>query len=111
MTMPIFDIDEITRVVSRVYHDKNDGRIVVAAEQDVTALVEQNKALQNREGGPNRKAFMRRFASVPGHIYNHFTSLWRSQGMSSAEIREQWRKWHNDPDNAAWRVDNQRMKV
>lgn len=99
----IFETDALTKTVQRFHWDPATEQFTITDEQDVTELVEMNKALQNSDATPNKSSGMRRVASVPLNIYMKL----KEQGIIDDPKR--LRAWLNDPDNRAWRTNT--MKV
>ena len=87
-----FDYDELT------------DQVTLRTEQDVTDLVEQNKALFNEFDNPHRfGGEWHRVAQIPSVIYNEL--------YQSGKLHDQayMRRFLNDPDNRVFRTHPGRM--
>ncbi len=77
-----------------LYHELDDGIIAVETRQDVSHIVELAKAAS--EIPPDRE--FRLTAFVPDAVMDQaFNEGWFHD-------KAKWKKWLNDPDNAAFRV-------
>lgn len=99
----IFEVDALTKTVQKFFWDPQTEQFTITDEQDVTELVEQNKALRNDDAKADPHSIVRRVASIPNNIMEEL----RVKGILADE--KKFRAWLNDPDNRAWRTNN--MKV
>jgi len=95
-TRPL-SIDPFTGQRQTWHYDATDDSVTVATEQDVTAIVEANKAAAasapSRYGGE-----MHRVASIPMSVY------WELKEKGILRDQKALRKWLNDPDNRVFRT-------
>lgn len=90
-------------------HKLGDGKIIAERVQDVEPIIENNKRLQKE--AQSRKSDLRALYSVPCVILEKwFNEEWdrgrRDLKWYSPEFYEMVHRKMQDPDNAAWRVDN-----
>lgn len=92
----VFDIDEVTQRTRLFHYDHTNDSFTIETNQDVTDLIETNKALSNDASG--RWGEWQRVASIPMNLYMQL----REQGV----FRDQKaiRKWLNDRDNQLFRT-------
>jgi hypothetical protein len=84
--------------VEKWHEDDSTGQIHIEQVQDVTPIVEANKALYNLSDGVPRFGDGKRVASIPMVIYMEL----KRQGIAQDE--KKLRQWLNDPDNRAFRT-------
>jgi hypothetical protein len=111
-TTLLFDRDPVTRSVELFHYDHTNDKFYIESKQDVTALIENNKAVQNDDSGTfagNRKSEMRRVASIPLNVLYDLKRQWREQGLSWEERQAAMKRWLNDPDNRFFRTDSSRV--
>jgi hypothetical protein len=83
----------------RLFHyDADTDDVAIETVQDVTALVEANRAEYDEYTSLDRYGDMRRVASIPIALYFDL----KRQGI--AEDPEAMRRWLNDPDNRFFRT-------
>lgn len=104
----LFDRDPLTGTIQK-FHYSDDDKVTITDTQDVTAIIEQNKALQNSGVQHSRKSGLRRVASIPLNILFELKKKWRDQGLSWEERQVELHRWLNDKDNLAFRTDNTRI--
>ena len=81
------------------FHDDGKGTVTVETREDCTALVEHAKAMRDEPVGKDMKLA----AYIPEYVMDQaFKEGW-------ANDMKAWKKWLNDPDNAAFRVWPGRM--
>lgn len=102
MSGRIFSLDEATKTVEKFHYDEETGKFHIETVQNVTDIVDFNHA--RRQQGVNKKAFQRHVGAVPENIYWYWTTKWRHEGRSSAEIMQLWTDFLNDPDNKAFKT-------
>jgi hypothetical protein len=90
----LLGFDPITQKTD-TWHDEPDGGVVVASEQDVTDIIEQNKEDYNARSG--FKGDWHHVARIPLAIYE---DLMR-KGIADDPAR--LKKWLDNPDNRAFR--------
>lgn len=102
----IFKKDDIR---TQVAHNTDDGGLVIATEQDVTNIIEQNKkeynANNNAWGGD---ILDNKIASIPMTVIDDLNKKGIMRGF---EVLDQklFRKWLNDPDNRFFRTRQGRI--
>jgi hypothetical protein len=79
----------------RSYHDDTDGSFVLATEQDLEDLIEENKRLRENQTG---KEQFRLCARIPVHVVE------KAMRDGSFHDDEFWKNWANDPENRDFRV-------
>ena len=89
---PAAKIDEIT------HYDDTDGKTYVEQVQDVTEIVEHNKALLNGLDERMPWGQGRRVASIPLVVYEQL----RKDGIIGDQ--KKFRAWLNNPDNRFFRT-------
>jgi hypothetical protein len=97
----ILTSDQITGTVTYFHRDPVTGQIGIETQQDVTQIVEQNKALQNETF--SKSSDMWPVATIPLCIL-HQWALDAGLPMNSKEFGEVIKKKLNDPDNRAFRT-------
>lgn len=96
--------DPLTGSATYFHHDPLTGKVGFEQVQDVTAIVEQNKTLQNHgTNGWTKSRDMKHVASVPLCIL-HQWALDAGVPMNSKEFGEVVKKRLNDPDFRAFRT-------
>ena len=80
------------------HYDEATGLAYIEQVQDVTALVEENRALYNCADGVPQFGDGKRIASIPMVIWNDL----ERQGIT--KDKKAFRRWLNDPDNRAFRT-------
>lgn len=89
--------------LEQVMHvDEDTGDITLEDRQNVSALVEVNKAFANEDPG-NWRADMHRVASIPMSIFYDL----KRRGILDDD--KALRKWLNDPDNRVFRTKPGRL--
>lgn len=86
------DSDGVKRTL--VTEDDTPGVIRVYTEQDLTSVVETNKKL--RELHPQRSTNKLLARGIPMAVYE--------QSIHEDWDDNRWKRWLNDPDNAAFRI-------
>jgi len=79
------------------HYDPASDTFTIASKQDVTGLVEQNKAEYNAEHGRHGEGFTK-YASIPGNVYADLQ--WRG----IADDERAFKAWLEDPDNRVFRT-------
>lgn len=94
----ILDISPETLTTEAFHFDEADDKVVIATEQDVTAIIEENKALHNLVTSIDRWGDMRRVAQIPIGLFFDL----QKQGVTRDE--KAFKRWLNDPDNRFFRT-------
>lgn len=106
----LFEKDPLTRSVQTFHYIDGTDKVVMQDTQDVTAIVEANKAVRNDPAmQPSKKSELRRVASIPMNIWQYLRTTWERQGLGWEERQAAMKRWLNDPDNRAFRTDNSRV--
>lgn len=100
--------DVVTDVLTRPHYDAGERLLRFVREQNVTDIVERNKALQSEQ---QRSDWGRHHSSVPNIVIEKWLNEEHARG--NIELRflgpgfdEFYARKMQDPDNRAWRVDN-----
>ena len=94
-----FDYDPFTGITQTFHMDADSDTFVIEERQDLTALIDSNRAKFNEYSGPSDKwGDIAHVASIPPIIANE---LMRS---GVAFDRKALRKWLDNPDNAVFRT-------
>jgi hypothetical protein len=91
-----FDSDP-TMGKTETFHWLGDGKFAIETQQDVTDLVEQNRAIFN-ENTNGFRGEMHRVASIPLVLY------WDLKKQGIIDDPERLKRWLNDPDNVYFRT-------
>lgn len=90
--------------ITRWFHANADGSSTIHTEQDVTALVAENRELRNLTPRSARWGDgLTRVASIPLSLYMGL----RKKGI--ADDPQALYRWANDPDNRAFRTREGRL--
>lgn len=87
--------------VKRQWADDGEGGGVVRTVQDVTAIIERNKAMYNHNDGYSKSREMRRVASIPAVTWHKWmveAGLDARDPDLSAKMEEVIKRKVNDPD-------------
>lgn len=99
MRKRLFDFDPVTRTTEYFYYDEDTDRFTIQTQQDVTDLVESNKAEFNAAPEHGRfRGDMHKVASIPLNVYFDL----KAKGILDDE--KKLRAWLNDPDNRFFRT-------
>ena len=96
MTKRVISEDALTGITTSMVYDADADEAVITKEQDVTAIIEANKAEFNES--PQRWGEWTRVGSIPLSVYY---DLERKGILSDQKALA---KWLNDPDNRAFRT-------
>ena len=98
MESNILSADQETLVTETHHYDEETGTNYLEQVQDVTDIVEENKALYNLSDGVPRFGDGKRVASIPMVIYMEL----QRQGITKDPVA--FKRWLNDPDNRCFRT-------
>ena len=98
-----FDYDPLTATRRIMHFDPETERGIMEAQQDVTGIVELNKAEFNATDERTRYTDMTRVARIPMGI------LMELHRKGIAQDQERFAKWLDDPDNKVFRTRPGRM--
>lgn len=89
--------------IQTIFHPSNDeaGNYVLEERQDVTDLVEHNKAAYNSIDERARHGTFNRYASIP---LNLFFDLFKKGHFRGAKLSKDDKRWLNDSDNRFFRT-------
>jgi hypothetical protein len=93
----IIDHDPETGVSHFMYYDEGDGQASYVAQQDVSPLLDHNRAVSNEVGkrfGQN----MTHVASLPPIVY------WDLKRKGILDDSKAFKRWLNDPENRFFRT-------
>ena len=97
MTKRIIEDDSATTgIVTSFHYDADKDEAIIQKEQDVTAIIEDNKAEFNE--APERWGEWTKVGSIPISVYYEL----ERQGI--LHDQKALAKWLNDPDNRAFRT-------
>ncbi len=106
----LFDTDPITRTVQVFHYDELTDTFTIEDRQNVDAIVEHNKAVQNDDQFRARpQNEVRRVASIPMNLFAQMQQEWREKGYSYEERQAALRRFLNDPNNKFFRTDDSRV--
>ena len=98
--------DKATGITQWFHYDEITGDMGLETEQDVTAIVEHNKALFNqvgeraRYGSPLKQSVGQTLlATVPTSIHHELMKI-----TNNGKDQKAFNKWLNDPDNRVFRT-------
>lgn len=102
MTKWLFDRDPLTGETQWYVPDEETNTFTIHTEQDVTDIVEANRTHFNqfnsvRDGYGENIGASTKVATIPVNLYYE---LRKRFGYDKAA----WKRWLNDPDNAAFRT-------
>lgn len=98
MDSQIISVDQQSRTTEIHHYDESEKLVTIETEQDVTELIESNRAIFNLADERERWGEGRRVASIPMNVY---MDLYQ-KGI--IQDQEALRKWLNDPDNRFFRT-------
>lgn len=84
--------------ITRYWHDNEDGTYTVETDQDMSAIIEQNKKLSNETDKHTKYGEWSRVASIPLSVYYDL----KAKGI--VDDPKAMKKWLNDPDNKYFRT-------
>ena len=84
--------------ITRYWHDNQDGTYTVETDQDMSAIIEQNKKLANQTDKHSKYGEWSRVASIPLSVYYDL----KAKGI--VDDPKAMKKWLNDPDNKYFRT-------
>ena len=88
--------DALTGIKTYLEYDGTDDNAVIRKEQDVTGIVESNRAAF--DAAPKRWGDMTHVGRIPLTVY------YELERKGILNDQDALRKWLNDPENAMWRV-------
>lgn len=96
MSKRLITDDALTGIKTYLEYDGTDDNAVIRKEQDVTGIVESNRAAF--DGAPKRWGDMTHVGRIPLTVY------YELERKGILNDQDALRKWLNDPENAMWRV-------
>lgn len=96
MTKRLINDDAFTGVKTYYNYDADKDEAIISKEQDVSAIIEANKAEFN--AAPERWGEWTKVGSIPLSVYYEL----ERQGILNDQ--KAMAKWLNDPDNRAFRT-------
>jgi hypothetical protein len=97
------EVDPVTGIQTFFPSDDGDDAIAFSREQDVTSVIEHNKAFANDAPERWNGGEMHRVASIPLIIYQEL----EAKGITKDPVA--FSKWLNDPDNRFFRTRGGRV--
>jgi len=95
---------EKDNVRQKVAHNTDDGEIVIATEQDVSNIIEQNKKEYNATNGRwGEDVFDNKIASIPLTVVDDLNKLNIMRGFHVID-QKKFKAWLNNPDNRFFRT-------
>ena len=88
--------DKVTGIKTYLDYDGSDDNAMIVKEQDVTGIVEYNKAAF--DNAPKRWGEFTHVGRIPMTVYMEL----KAKGI--LDDQQELTKWLNDPNNAMWRV-------
>ena len=89
------------QAIKRIHHQHGDGDVTIHTQQDVSAVVRNNKMNFNERGG-RWDQFQNHVARIPTAIYYDLIKRGIINERKDPESKGLI-AWLNDPDNRAWR--------
>ena len=106
----VFDTDLPTKTVQVFHYDDLTDKVTIEDRQDVSALLEHNKAVRDDEQfRPKLNNELRRVASIPLNMLYQMRATWSAMGLSWEERQAELRRFLNDPTMSAFRTDRSRV--
>ena len=97
----LFDKDKIR---NKVAHTTDNGELVIATQQDVTDIVEQNKKEYNQTTGRwGDDVFDNKIASIPLTVIDNLNEQGIMRGFHVID-QKKFKQWLNEPDNRFFRT-------
>jgi hypothetical protein len=95
---------EKDNIREKVAHNTDNGEIVIATEQDVSNIIEQNKKEYNATNGRwGEDVFDNKIASIPLTVIDDLNKLNIMRGFHVID-QKKFRAWLNNPDNRFFRT-------
>jgi hypothetical protein len=93
-----------TPIRTQIAHEDGDGGIIIETKQDVTEIIEANKAQlefdKERRGHLNE---LHHIARIPFTVIDVLNQRGIMKGFNVVDDAG-FAKWLNDPDNAVWKT-------
>ena len=91
-------------VRQKVAHNTDNGEIVIATEQDVSNIIEQNKKEYNATNGRwGEDVFDNKIASIPLTVIDDLNKQNIMRGFHVID-QKKFKAWLNNPDNRFFRT-------
>ena len=95
---------EKDNIRTKVAHSTDNGEIVIATEQDVSNIIEQNKKEYNATNGRwGDDVFDNKIASIPMTAIDALNKKGIMRGFYVVD-QKKFKAWLNDPDNRFFRT-------
>ena len=98
MDTKLFDRDAALGMTQLFHYDADKDEFTIETRQDVSALIEANKAKFNATDNNARYGEWSQVASIPLNIYYEL----KKQGI--LEDKKRFKAWLNDPENRYFRT-------
>ena len=100
---------EKDNIREKVAHNTDNGEIVIATEQDVSNIIEQNKKEYNATNGRwGEDVFDNKIASIPLTVIDDLNKAGIMRGFHVVD-QKKFRAWLNNPDNRFFRTRQGRV--
>lgn len=104
----LLDSDPLTATRARFHYDHTDDTFGIETEQDVSGIIEANKADANALAG-RRMGSQMHVARIPTAIYAEWEREWNAKGLSEEERQKDLARKLDDPDNRMFRTHDARL--
>ena len=95
---------EKDNIREKVAHNTDNGEIVIATEQDVSNIIEQNKKEYNATNGRwGEDVFDNKIASIPLTVIDDLNKANIMRGFHVID-QKKFKAWLNNPDNRFFRT-------
>ncbi len=95
---------EKDNIREKVAHNTDNGEIVIATEQDVSSIIEQNKKEYNATNGRwGEDVFDNKIASIPLTVIDDLNKAGIMRGFHVVD-QKKFKAWLNNPDNRFFRT-------
>jgi len=103
--MALFSVDPLSKTVVTAQAD-GDGGVILTTTQDVSAIVEANKAeyaQYDEKAKWSGEVFGNKIASIPDNVFMKLNEMGICRGFAVID-QKKFRAWLNDPDNRYFRT-------
>ena len=86
------------------FHDVDDGGVVIAKEQNISALIDANKEEYNTANSKwSDNALENRVARIPMAVFDDLQKQGITRGFTVID-QKRFKEWLNNPDNKVFRT-------
>jgi len=104
MEMRPFGINPLTGAVETFYYDHANDTFTIETRENVTPLIEENKAFMSDAGGNGWKGDLHRVASIPFTVLPQLEKLGIMTSGGRILDAKRLKKWLNDSENNVFRT-------